>query len=196
MHCWEIMKDEPKWKDPNSRSSARSAAGDGFGEDSFNAGANCSPTRSPEKRPMGRDSAKAAKKKANSSAGSASAEYASKMQDLCLQQTAIMQTDSERKLNHFQQLAAQEEQRFQEMQRHNQSLLLIEKEKVDIDKEKMRLMREKHEADMEAKEKQTDERILAIDLDACLPSQREYYREWQQEILEKQRARRGKRQAP
>jgi hypothetical protein len=43
---------------------------------------------------MGKDAAKVAKKKPNSSTGSTSAEYASKMQDLCLQQITIMQTDS------------------------------------------------------------------------------------------------------
>jgi hypothetical protein len=87
LHCWEIMKDEPKWPDPKPRAFAKSAGGDGFGEDTINLGHdnssptgsakkrpinlghdNSSPTRSAENRPMGRNSAKAAKKRANSSA--------------------------------------------------------------------------------------------------------------------------------
>ena len=36
LHCWEIMKDEPKWQDRKARAFAKSAGGDGFGEDTIN----------------------------------------------------------------------------------------------------------------------------------------------------------------
>ncbi|TVU34056.1 hypothetical protein EJB05_15881, partial [Eragrostis curvula] len=70
LHCWELMKDEPRWQDAKSRANSKSAAGEGFGEDTINLeDGNCSPTRATETRPMGRDQAKAAKKAANSSGG-------------------------------------------------------------------------------------------------------------------------------
>jgi hypothetical protein len=185
------MKDEPKWQDPKPRAFAKSAGGDGFGEDTINLGDdNSSPTGSAEKRPMGRDSAKAAKKKANSSMGSASfSEYASRMQDLYLQKISILQEESVRKNDRFQQLACIDEKRFEEMRSHNQSLLLIEQEKI-------RIMREKHDMDKEEKEKQEDERILVIDLDGCTSAQRLYYEALHEEIFEKIAARRRKRQGP
>ncbi|PUZ69008.1 hypothetical protein GQ55_2G074300 [Panicum hallii var. hallii] len=152
LHCWEIMKDEPKWQDPKPRAFAKSAGGDGFGEDTINLGDdNSSPTGSAEKRPMGRDSAKAAKKKANSSTGSASSlEYASRMQDLSLQKISILQEESVRKNDRFQQLAFIDKKRFEEMRSHNQSLLLIEQEKIQI-------MREKH--DMETRKRRRSKRM-------------------------------------
>ncbi|GJN26225.1 hypothetical protein PR202_gb14140 [Eleusine coracana subsp. coracana] len=93
MHCWEIMKDEPKWQDPKTGASAKQATGEGFGDDPINLGDdNCSPTTATEKRPIGRDSAKAAKKKANSTPGSSSSsEYASTMKELSLQKISIFQ---------------------------------------------------------------------------------------------------------
>jgi len=191
LHCWEIMKDEPKWQDRKARAFAKSAGGDGFGEDTINlVNDNSSPTGSAEKRPMGRDSSKAAKKKANSSAGSASSsEYASRMQDLSSQKISILQEESVRKNDHFQQLACIDEKRFEAMRSYNQSLLLIEQEKIQ-------LMREKHDMDKAEKEKKEDERILGIDLDACTSAQRVYYETLQEEILEKIAARRRKRRGP
>uniref|UniRef100_K3ZM75 No apical meristem-associated C-terminal domain-containing protein n=1 Tax=Setaria italica TaxID=4555 RepID=K3ZM75_SETIT len=197
MHCWEIMKDEPKWQDPKPRGFGKSTGGDGFGEDSSHepdtndlGDDNSSPTGSARRRPMGRDSAKAAKKKANSFAGStSSSEYASRMQDLSLQKISILQEESMRKTNHFQQLACIDEKWFEKIRSHNQSLL-------DIEQEKIRIMREKHDMDKKEKEKQEDERILGIDLNACTPAQQMYYEALQEEIFEKIAARRGKRQGP
>jgi hypothetical protein len=76
---------------------------------------------------MGRDSAKAAKKKAKSDAGSSSsAEYAARMQDLSLQRNTIMQEESVRRSERFQQLASIDERRFEEMRRNNEALIQIE----------------------------------------------------------------------
>jgi hypothetical protein len=111
------------------------------------------------------------------------------MQDLSLQKISILQEESVRKNDRFQQLACIDEKRFEEMRSHNQSLLLIEQEKI-------RIMREKHDMDKEEKEKQEDERILVIDLDGCTSAQRLYYEALHEEIFEKIAARRRKRQGP
>jgi hypothetical protein len=148
LHCWELMKDTPKWQDPSPRAIAIAARGEGFGEDSTAAtetvdleGGQSSPDRSgaQARRPMGRDSAKAAKKKANFDAGSSSsAEYAARMQDLSLQRNTIMQEESVRRSERFQQLFSVDERRFEEMRRNNEALIQIEQSKLQF-------MREQHE---------------------------------------------------
>lgn len=187
------MKDEPRWQDAKSRANSKSAAGEGFGEDTINLeDGNCSPTRATETRPMGRDQAKAAKKAANSSGGSASSsEYASRMEDLSLQKISIMQTEFDRKNERFQQLERIDEKRYVEMQSHNAALLAIEQEKLQF----KRLQYDKKQEDKERKE---DERILAIDLDdpTLTPAQRLYYKDQQDDILLKMAARRRKRHSP
>lgn len=124
MHCWEIMKDEPKWQEPK-----HGGVGEDIGHESNTIDledGNSGPASSAGKRPMGRDAAKAARKKANYSIGSASSsEYASRMQDLSLQKISIMEEENVRKGDRFQQLAAIEEKRYEEMQSHNKSLLDI-----------------------------------------------------------------------
>ncbi|TVU30998.1 hypothetical protein EJB05_22660, partial [Eragrostis curvula] len=200
LHCWELMKDEPRWQDAKSRANSKSAAGEGFGDDNINLGdGNCSPTRVAETRPMGRDQAKAAKKAANSSVGgggggggsASSSEYASRMEDLSLQKISIMQTESDRKVERFQQLDRIDEKRYEEMRSHNAALLAIEQEKLQF-------KRQQYDKEQEDKEKQEDERILAIDLDdpTLTPAQRLYYKDLQDDILLKMSARRRKRHSP
>jgi len=91
MHCWKILKDEPKWQDlvvvmrqsgKNNEQeddcyvTAPSNQGDTEAEPS-------TPSSGGTKRPPGRDSSKAKKQKsASSSASAASTEYVSKMHDL------------------------------------------------------------------------------------------------------------------
>ncbi|CAO2201260.1 unnamed protein product [Urochloa humidicola] len=185
------MKDEPKWQEPKGRA-GKSSGGDGLAEASINIGDD---DKEAGYRPMGRDQAKAAKKKANSSGGStSSSEYAAKMQDLSLQKMYMIQEESDRKSVRFQQLASIDEKRIEEMRCHNQSMLECEQEKI-------RIMREKHvmERKMEARRRrkevnEEDERILAVDLNACTPAQRVYFEDRQQQILQKIEARRRKRQ--
>ncbi|TVU33323.1 hypothetical protein EJB05_25133 [Eragrostis curvula] len=180
LHCWELMKDEPRWQDAKSRANSKATAGEGFGDEYVNLeDVNCSPTRATETRPMGRDQAKAAKKAANSSGGSASSsEYASRMEDLSLQKISIMQTEFDRKNERFQQLERIDEKRYDEMQSHNAAVLAIEQEKLQF----KHLQYEKKQEDKERKE---DERILAIDLDdpTLTPAQRLYYKDQQDDIL-------------
>ncbi|PWZ06693.1 Transcription factor GAMYB [Zea mays] len=142
--------------------------------------------KSAGKRPVGRDRAKAANKKSKSVSGdTSSSEYASRMQDLSIQKINIMQEESVRKGERFQQLATIDEKRYQEMRSHNQSVL-------DIEQEKVRIMREKHDRE----EKKEDERILSINLDSCTPSLRMYYEALQEDIMAKLAARRQGRHAP
>lgn len=185
------MKDEPKWQDTKSRAFGDEATGDGFGEDPINLDDDISaPTASADNRPMGRDRAKARKKKANSDAASASSsEYASMMQEMSLQRISIMQAENTSKSERFQLLSNRDEKRYEEMRSHNQALLAIEQEKVQM-------QREKHDKEIKEKENQDDERILAIDLNCCTPAQRIYYEARQEEIFEKIAARRRNRAGP
>ncbi|KAJ1256971.1 hypothetical protein BS78_K258500 [Paspalum vaginatum] len=130
MHCWDVMKDEPKWREPTE------AAG---------------------------MEAKAANKKGKSS-DTSSSDYASKMQDLSMQRISMMQEEAMRKGQRFEQLAVIDEKRYQETLQHNQCI-------IDIEKEKVKIMREKHDLARQREEKQEDERILALNLDECTPQQ-------------------------
>lgn len=188
LHCWDLMKDEPKWQDPNARDMASAARGEGFGEPSYAgsdpgqaADGQCSPVRSraQSSRPMGRDAAKAAKKKVNSDAGStSSAEFAARMQEISLERMAMMKDEVGRR-----------NERFEEMRKHNEALLKIEQEK-------MQMKREEHELSMRRQQDQDDERILRVDLDACPPALRLYYQTRQEQILEAVGARRRSSQPP
>ncbi|CAN6270842.1 unnamed protein product, partial [Urochloa humidicola] len=102
LHCWNLMKDEPKWREPKGRA-GKSCGGDGLADAPINLGDDDSvPNNEAGYRPMGRDQAKAAKKKANSCASStSSSEYAAKMQDLSLQKMSMIQEESDRKSLRF-----------------------------------------------------------------------------------------------
>ncbi|KAJ1258803.1 hypothetical protein BS78_10G102700 [Paspalum vaginatum] len=109
---------------------------------------------------MGRDRAKANGKRAKSVSGdTTSSDCGARLQDLSLEKISFMQEESTRKGERFQQLATIDEQRYQHMRSHHQSVL-------DIEQEKMKIMRERHEMDT----KKEDERIMSIDLDNCAPS--------------------------
>ncbi|CAO2201670.1 unnamed protein product [Urochloa humidicola] len=195
LHCWNLMKDEPKWREPKGKA-GKSCGGDGLPDAPINLGDDDSvPNNEDGYRPMGRDQAKAAKKKANSCAGStSSSEYAAKMQDLSLQKMSMMQEESDRKSLRFQQLASIDEKRLEEVRCHNQSLLECEQEKIRIMREQQ-VMERKMAARRRRKEvNEEDERILAVDLNACTPAQRVYFKDRQQQILDKIEARRRKRQ--
>ena len=193
MHCWHIMKHEPKWQDPKHRTFEKSGAASGGGDNDATINLdedNGNPGGAAEERPPGRDWSKVSKKKANSDAGSASSsEWSARMEDLTLQRISFMQEESVRKSDRFQQLACIDEKRYEEMRSHNRSLLQCEQEKT-------RIMVENHERDKLKEEKEEEERILAIDLNACLPYQREYYQVRQEEIVAKIKARRSNTQAP
>ncbi|WVZ77282.1 hypothetical protein U9M48_025167 [Paspalum notatum var. saurae] len=85
MHCWDLLKDEPKWRDPPE------PEGEGFeddGSDDSNRVAT-NGDKSAGKRPMGRDKAKAKSKRSKTVSGDG--EYATRLQDLSIQKISIMQ---------------------------------------------------------------------------------------------------------
>ncbi|KAJ1295423.1 hypothetical protein BS78_01G222800 [Paspalum vaginatum] len=182
MHCWDVMKDEPKWCEPTKAAGME-------GDTSLDSNrVTIDADKRTGKRPIGRDRAKAANKKGKSS-DTSSSDYASKMQDLSMQRISMMQEEAVRKDQRFKQLAVIDEKRYQETLQHNQCM-------IDIEKEKVKIMREKHDMARQREEKQEDERILALNLDECTPQQRLYYETLQQDIMEKIAARRQRRQGP
>ncbi|CAL5075931.1 unnamed protein product [Urochloa decumbens] len=181
MHCWRILKDEPKWMElkskmdnpQNSSSSAQPLNLNLYPDDP-------SPASSTGKRPMGRDAAKAAKKKATSSGSS---EYASKLHELSVQKIELLKdTEAERKTR-LDEIVALEKMKAEEAREHRKMMLELEKERLAMDQIRLQMEAEK-------KQKEDDERILAINLDLCQPIERMYYEALQQDILEKMMARR------
>ena len=93
MHCWQILKDEPKWMElkrkmdtPQNSGSRENVPPPSVQRDIFDLHPEKSSSSSPSrKRPMGRDTSKQAKKKA----ASASSEYVSKMHDLSVQKIEL-----------------------------------------------------------------------------------------------------------
>jgi hypothetical protein len=67
---------------------------------------------------------------------------------------------------------------------------------LSIEQEKMQMMHDRYEMEKLEKQKQEDERILAIDIDKCLSSQCLYYQMAQEEIVERLAAKRMAQQAP
>ena len=54
---------------------------------------------------------------------------------------------------------------------------------LDIEREMLALDKQRLQNEAEKKEKEEDERILAINLDQCLPMQRMYYQVLQEDII-------------
>jgi len=133
-----------------------------------------SPPSSRGKRPMGRDAAKKAAKKSASSSASDSSQYVSKLQDLSIQKISIWQEENVKKGSRYEQMAAIDSQRYDELRKHNEHMAAIEEEKLQ-------LMRKK----VEIQQTHEEERILGMDLDKCPPPLRKYYQAKQEEILQK-----------
>ncbi|CAN6178166.1 unnamed protein product [Urochloa humidicola] len=186
LHCWKILKDEPKWmelktKMDNPQSSGSKGNANAVERHILDVDPDSSaPPSSSGKRPMGRDAAKAAKKKATAAASS---EYASKMHDLSIQKIELFkETEGERKAR-LDEIVNLEKVKVEEAREHRKMMLDIERERLAMDKQRFLMEAEK-------KEKEEDERILAINLDQCLPMQRMYYEALQQAIVEKMMSRR------
>jgi len=113
---------------------------------------------------MGRNAAKRAAKKSTSSSTSDSSQYVSKLQDLSIQKISIWQKENAKKGSRYEQMAAIESQRYDEVRQHNQHMAAIEEEKLWIMRNKADIL-QTHE----------EERILRIDLDKCAPRLRKYY---------------------
>nr|TKW13228.1 hypothetical protein SEVIR_5G086400v2 [Setaria viridis] len=163
MHCWDLLKDEPKWMELNIRG-ARPGDDDAIADhiltvdrDLETPSCQCSGS----KRPMGRDATKRQAKKSASSSPSDSSQYIS-----------MWQEENAKKDFRYEQMAAIESQRYDEVRQHNQHMAAIEEEKLRIMRKKADIL-QTHE----------EERILGIDLDKCASCLRMYYEKKQQEIL-------------
>nr|TKW00221.1 hypothetical protein SEVIR_8G094300v2 [Setaria viridis] len=173
MHCWDLLKEEPNWMELNIRG-ARPGDDDAIAD--HIAIVDCdletpSSQYTGSKRPMGRDAAKRQAKKSTSSSPSDSSQYVSKLQDLSIQKISIWHEENAKKGSLYEQMAAIESQRYNEVHQHNQHMVAIEEEKLRIMRTKADIL-QTHE----------EERILGIDLDKCAPRLRMYY-EKKQEIL-------------
>jgi hypothetical protein len=95
MHCWDIMKDEPKWQPTKHNTAAQHISSpvpvDPFAPlaGSFVRDGSSSATTSNGKRPLGRDATKAERKKiASCSSSSADAEFAANLHELNITKTS------------------------------------------------------------------------------------------------------------
>ncbi|CAN6338365.1 unnamed protein product [Urochloa humidicola] len=128
---------------------------------------------------MGRDAAKAAKKKATSSSSS---EYASKIHDLTIQKIELFKDAEVERKTRLDEMVALEKVKVEEAREHRKMVFELEKEKLAFEQKRLQMEAEK-------KEKEEDERILAINLDQCQPMERLYYEGLQEDILQKMMAR-------
>jgi hypothetical protein len=192
MHCWKILKDEPKWAELKRRMDTPSNSSSEH-HNIIDLDLNePSPARSTGKRPMGRDAAKAAKKKV--AGGSSSHDYISKMEDISVRKIeALKEAEVERKIK-LNEILNLEKVKAEEARQHRLLMLDLERERLAMEKRRLEMEAKKREKEEEEKEKREDERIMAINLDQCQPMERIYYEELQRDILNNMRTRR--RQGP
>ncbi|OEL17101.1 hypothetical protein BAE44_0021880, partial [Dichanthelium oligosanthes] len=141
MHCWNILKDEPKWMDLKRKIDK---IADNAGEVPVPHGSNtvdldpgeASPGSSTEKCPMGRDAAKAARKKAASTSASSS-EYASKMQVLSIQKMSFFKETEEDRKSSLEEMLNLEKVKVEEAREHRRTLVQLERERLDMDKKRL-----------------------------------------------------------
>jgi hypothetical protein len=179
MHCWQLLKDEPKWHELKRKMDTPQNSG--CRENVLNSEQrhfldldpdDSSRASSAGKRPMGRDAAKAAKKKASS----ASSEHASKVHDLSTQKFEMLKViEVERKVR-LDEMVTLEKQKVDEAREHRQVMLELEKKRLAMEEKRLQMEAKK-------KEKEEDERILKIKLDECQPMERIYYQALQEDIL-------------
>jgi hypothetical protein len=182
MHCWNVLKDEPKWNELKSRIDTlkNSASKDSSEHNSLNRDTDDpSQGTSSGKRPMGRDAAKAAKKKV----AAASSEHVSKIHDLTIQKIELFkETEVERKAR-IDEMVTLEKVKFDEAREHRKMMVELERKRLAVDEKRLQMEAEK-------KEQEEEERIMAINLDECGPMQRLYYEARQEEIILKLQAKR------
>lgn len=185
LHCWKILKDEPKFQDvlqprPGGDDQRQEASNDvNLSHD------QSSPTpTSVGKRPMGRDAAKAAarKKAASGSSLSIASDFVANREVLNLR---IDQEQSKWREQH--------EEYRKEKKLEREELMSIEREKIEIERKKAAAKEilaaaEQRRAAAEERKAEVlimteEERILSIDLDKCNPTLRAFYSAKQKQIL-------------
>jgi hypothetical protein len=208
MHCWEIMKNNPKFMDTKHGRKLRPAENMEFEEQLQGAGgqdpsgdhSGGTPTSTASKRPLGREAVKRAAKKAASNASGGS-EFAASLQDLMVGR--LESTEGSRKERQEAFMAWKMQAKEDEKKRADE-LLEIERVKINIKereyniKEKELALKEKHTAEELALKKkaidaevtkteilasQEDERILSLDLSTMQGPLRDFYEMKQRDIL-------------
>jgi hypothetical protein len=153
LHCWAMLKDQPKWMDshmghqnqPANPAPTQSNAIDVDAEDSV-------PTSFTSKRPLGRGFIKEKAKRTRSvDTSSKDSEYLTQMGDLSLERLSVYKT-----------IATTEEKKLESMNKNKRQKLIIERKKLNL--EKLRMDRQKLK---EYKEEEV--MILSMDLSKCNP---------------------------
>jgi len=100
------------------------------------------------------------------------------MHDLSVQKIELFkETKGERKAR-LDEIVTLEKVKVEEAREHRKKMLDIERERLALDKQRLHMEAKK-------KEKKEGERILAINLDQCLPIQCMYYKALQEDIIQK-----------
>lgn len=212
LHCWNILKDEPKWLELKSKEWKSKTARDEeeplrehtpHGSNSFDPDTDLSsPPNSTGEQPLEVDAAKEAhadwtaeqphgmdaakeahKKSASTSALAASSEHASKLYDHTLEKLSYFKEMEEERKNRLAMIISLEKDTIAELREHRLRMIELEERRLAIEAQRVEMKRKRDE-------KAEDERILAINLDKCLPAQRLYYQALQEEIIAKVKSRR------
>jgi hypothetical protein len=147
MHCWNILKDGPKWIELKRRMDGKpqsSSAGDAATQDSNSSTIPIDlevspPSSSTRKRPMGRDASKAERKKAKST----SHDYAAKMQELSIEKISLFkESEAEQKVR-IDEMTNIEKVKVEEAREHRKVMIDLEKEKLELDKKRLQIEAEK-----------------------------------------------------
>jgi len=167
LHCWAILKDQPKWMDNHMGQQHQQANANPTHSNTVDVDAEESvPTSFTSKRPLGRDSSKEKAKRTKSvDTSSSDSEFMTRMGDLSLERLSVYKT-----------AVTTEEKKLDSMNKNERQKLLLEKKKLNL--EKLRLERQKLKED-----KEEEIMILSMDLSKCNPLLRKYYEAKQQEIL-------------
>eukprot|EP00267_Zea_mays_P056611 XP_023156647.1 glutathione S-transferase T3-like [Zea mays] len=167
LHCWAILKDQPKWMDNHMGQQQQQANANPTHSNTVDLDAEESvPSSFTSKRPLGRDASKEKAKRTKSvDTSSSDSEFMTRMGDLSLERLSVYKT-----------AVSTEEKKLDSMNRNERQKLLLEKKKLNL--EKIRLERQKLKED-----KEEEIMILSMDLSKCNPLLRQYYEAKQQEIL-------------
>jgi hypothetical protein len=199
MHCWDIMKDEPRWQEvKHNKGSWQHPIDVGLdpfvdGSTSIHQGAE--DTTSTGKRPMGRDASKSAgKKSATTSSSSVSTEFATNLQELSIGKMTQWKEDSDQRCSQDDQLIEIEKLKHEDQVRLDRKKLDLKRERLELQRlaeerergrtELQRKVVECTQKKAEMQERAAEERILAIDIDSLTnPRLRAYYKKLQDAIM-------------
>jgi hypothetical protein len=177
MHCWKILRNEPKWNDKVLELNSNSAGTGGEGSSQ----ANTTPAAVPEggnensmlARPEGRDSAKR-KRVADASSSSTAVDVLQRIHD-----------------NREKCQQKEDEQMVQILTRKDEKLSL-QREYLDLKKQQREenLILRRQEADNAAKHAEAqllaaEAAIMAVDIDKVAPHLKNYYIGMQHQIMER-----------